>query len=59
MYANNKLSWWLYIVGLVIVLGSHIYMLAVGLAQDQMTSHALLNLFGAIILAAGWLSRKS
>ncbi len=58
MDANNKLSWWLYGVGLFIVLGTHIYMLVAGLPLEQMTAHAILNLVAAGLLAAGWLSRK-
>jgi len=58
MYTNNKLSWWLYGVGLLIVLGTHVYMLVAGLLPEQMTAHAVLILVAAILLAAGWLSRK-
>ena len=59
MYADNKSSWWLYIAGLVIVFGSHVYMLLAGLPESQMTGHALLNLLAGIVLATGWLTRKS
>ncbi len=59
MYADNKLSWWLYGVGLVVILGTHIYMLAVGVPPEQMSAHAILNLVAACLLAAGWLSRKA
>jgi|GEM_PF-969222 len=60
MYANNKLSWWLYIVGLVIVLGSHIYMLSMGgLSLEEMTAHAVLNIIAGILLATGWFTRKA
>jgi hypothetical protein len=59
MYANNKMSWWLYMVGLFIVLVTHIYMLAYGLPQEQMSAHASLNLLAAVLLASGWLSRKA
>ncbi|HEY4504576.1 MAG TPA: hypothetical protein VJI73_02290 [Candidatus Paceibacterota bacterium] len=59
MYANNKASWWFYFVGLVIVLGTHLYMLVSGLTINQMTGHALLNLLAGILLATGWLIRKT
>lgn len=60
MYANNKMSWWLYLVGLVIVLGSHIYMLSMGgLASEEMNAHAILNVVAGVLLAAGWLTRKA
>ena len=58
MYSNNKLNWWLYIIGLVIVLGTHIYMLMYGLPQSQMMAHAILNLVAACLLATGWLRSK-
>lgn len=57
MYQNNKLSWGLYGLGLLIVLGTHIFMLVAGLIADQMTGHAILNLVAAFLLAAGWLKR--
>ena len=58
MYSKNKLSWWLYGVGLFIVFGAHIYMLAAGLTPNQMIPHAILNIVAGFILAAGWLTRK-
>ncbi len=57
MYQNNKLSWWLYGVGLVMVAGTHAYMLAYGLLPEQMAPHAVLNLVAACLLAVGWLRR--
>ncbi len=59
MFANNKLSWSLYLVGLFIVLGTHVYMLVAGLPASQMMGHAILNLLAGVLLAAGWLSRKA
>jgi len=59
MYAQNKMSWWLYLVGLVVVFGSHIYMLMGGVTPDQMMGHAVVNLVAAVLLAAGWLTRKA
>lgn len=46
--------------GLVIVLGSHSYMLSMGgLSVDEMNGHAILNIAAGILLAAGWLTRKA
>jgi len=59
MYAQNKLSWWLYLVGLVVVLGTHLLMLAGYVTSDQVMGHAVVNIVAAILLAAGWLSRKA
>lgn len=59
MYSNNKLSWWLYGIGLFNVFGTHIYMLVAGLTPDQMTGHAIINLVSGCLLAAGWLTRKA
>ncbi len=54
MTTKNTLSWWLYGLGLIIVLGTHLYMLVAGLPIDQMNGHAILNLVAAFLLAAGW-----
>lgn len=59
MYQNNKLSWWLYGVGLVVVAGTHAYMLMYGLLPEQMTGHAALNLVAAFLLMTGWLTRRA
>ncbi len=59
MYENNKMSWWLYMVGLFIVLATHVYMLGYGLPIEQINAHAALNIVAACLLAAGWLSRKA
>ncbi|MFA5987387.1 MAG: hypothetical protein WC797_01915 [Candidatus Paceibacterota bacterium] len=57
MYSENKLSWWLYGIGLILVFGSHIYMLVYGLAPELMTPHAILNLVAGVLLMTGWLKR--
>jgi hypothetical protein len=59
MYSNNKMSWWLYLAGLAVVLVTHIYMLTVGLPPEQMIGHAVLNLIAAVLLVSGWLSRNN
>ena len=55
MTTKNTLGWWLYGLGLLIVLGTHLYMLVAGLPVDQMNGHAILNLVAAFLLAAGWM----
>ena len=60
MYANNKMSWWLYLVGIFIVIGSHIYMLALGgLPLEQMGAHAIANIVAGLLIMAGWLTRQA
>lgn len=58
MYSDKKLSWWLYGVGIFIVLGAHIYMLIAGLTSSQMMPHAILNLIAVVLLVSGWLTAK-
>jgi hypothetical protein len=58
MYSNNKLSWWLYGIGVFIVLAAHIYMLVAGLTPAQMMGHAILNLIAVAFLVTGWLKAK-
>ena len=53
------MSWWLYIIGLLIVIATHIYMFVSGLPAEQMPAHAILNIVAAILLATGWLTRKA
>lgn len=47
----------MYGVGLVIVLGTHLYMFGYGLPAEQMNAHAGINVLAAVLLAAGWLKR--
>lgn len=46
---------WLYGIGILIVVGSHIYMLVAGLPDDQIVPHSLVNLVAATLLVFGWL----
>ncbi len=46
-------------LGLIVVFGTHIYMLMGGVTPDQMMGHAIVNLVAAVLLAAGWLTRKA
>lgn len=48
----KKISWF---VGLIIIFGSHIYMLIQGLPEDQMVMHAWGNLLaGGLIVWSQW-----
>jgi hypothetical protein len=59
MYANNKMSWWMYMIGLLIVIGSHIYVLSGYLGAELVPIHSYLNIVAGILLMAGWLTRKA
>jgi len=59
MFSNNKLSWSLYLIGLFIVLGSHIYILTVDLELELVPIHSYFNIIAGLLLMAGWLSRKA
>ncbi len=57
MYSQNKISWWLYGVGLIIVVGTHVSMLVLGLPAEQVMAHSVLNLLAGVLLMTGWLKR--
>jgi len=59
MYANNKISWWLYMIGLVVVVGTHIYVLTANIPAEQIPAHSILNIVAGVLLMAGWLTRKA
>lgn len=50
----SKWSFWL---GMLIVVGSHIYMLVYGLPQEQMVPHAIVNLVAAGLFGLAWYKR--
>ncbi|MCH8049620.1 hypothetical protein IH979_02820 [Patescibacteria group bacterium] len=54
MQRTKKWIAWSYGIGLLIVIGSHIYMLAYGLPEAQTIPHAVINLVAAVLLAAAW-----
>jgi hypothetical protein len=58
MYSDKKLSWWLYGIGVFIVLVAHAYMLVIGIDPSQMMAHAILNLVAVVLLVSGWLTAK-
>jgi len=44
-------------IGLLVVLVTHIYMLVAGMPPEMMMGHAAINLVAAVLLAWGWLTR--
>jgi len=58
MQQTKKWAVWSYGIGILIVLGSHIYMLVAGVPEDQMIPHAILNLVAAVLLATAWLKGR-
>ena len=57
MKTSNNLSTWLYGVGILIVVGSHVYMLVAGITEDQIVPHSIANFVAAGLLAFGWFGR--
>lgn len=49
---------WAYYIGILIVVGTHIYMLVSGLPESQMMAHAWANLAASALLAYSWFSKK-
>jgi len=58
MYSNNKISWWLYMIGLFIVVGSHFFIIAADPSIELVPAHSYLNILAGIMLMSGWLTRK-
>jgi len=57
----NNMSFWLYVIGLVVVVLSSIWLLQKGtsLSPDDIYYVSLLNLFAACLLVGGWWMRTS
>lgn len=49
---------WAYYIGILIVVGTHIYMLMGGLPENQMMGHAWANLVASGLIAYAWFSKK-
>lgn len=58
MGKTNTLSMILLIVGLLIVFGTHIWMLMNGLPQEQVTAHSWINIGAGVILLASYFTKK-
>jgi len=54
----SKAVSWAYWIAMLIVIGSHIYMLAVGLPENQLVSHAVVNLIAAGLFGYVWTKQK-
>ena len=54
MNNDNKFKVGSFWAGIVIVFGTHIYMLGFGLPASQMTAHAILNLVAGALLSYAW-----
>ena len=58
MKNETKLVTWSFWIGMIIVVGSHIYMLVYGLPENQFTGHAIANLVAAGLFGIVWFKRK-
>jgi hypothetical protein len=48
----------LYYIGWFIVVGTHLYMLFVGLPENQVVIHSILNLVAAGLIGYAWMKRS-
>lgn len=46
-------------IGLFIVIGSHIYILTSNVGVELIPAHSYLNIVAGLMIMAGWLSRKA
>ena len=54
----GHMAFWLYVIGVLIVVGSHLWLLQKKTwTPDDIYYHALLNLFAACLLIGGWWMR--
>ena len=51
----KNISYWL---GVVIVVGSHVYILIAGLPESQIMAHAILNLVAVGLIGYAWFKRN-
>ncbi len=57
MDTKNKYAVWAYYIGISIIFITHLYMLGFTIPANQMTGHAILNLFAGGLLAYSWFKR--
>ena len=57
MTSASKVSQWAYYIALVLIIGTHVYMLIAGLPESQMMAHAILNLVAAALFMVSWVKR--
>ena len=58
MKSVTKVKSWFYWAGILIVVASHVYMLVYGLAENQITGHAIANLVAAGLIGYAWFKRN-
>lgn len=54
---KEKMTLWAFWAGTVIVVGSHLYMLVLGLPSNQVVPHSILNLVAAGLYGYAWFGR--
>lgn len=54
----SKAEAWSFWLAMIIVVGSHIYMLVYGLPDNQLTGHAVVNLVAGGLFGFTWYKRK-
>lgn len=57
-YKLKLTSWILIILGLLIVFGTHIPMLFLGLPEDQIMAHTIINLLAGLLLLIGIMMKR-
>ena len=48
-----------YYIGILIVFGTHIFMLVKGMKPDQVNAHASINLIGGILIAYYFMNKEN
>jgi len=54
MKGKSKAKLWSFWIGIVVVLGTHLYMLGLGLPQNQIVPHSIINLLAGALLVYAW-----
>lgn len=59
MIKSNRSQNWFFWIGLLIVIGTHLYMLVLGLPVNQAVPHAIINLVAAGLLVYAWRAQRN
>jgi len=54
METTSTLKTWFFRLGMLIVVGSHIYLLVYGLPAEQLVAHSIANFVAAGLIGAAW-----
>jgi len=54
MESTSTLKTWSFRLGMLIVVGSHIYLLMYGLPAEQLVAHSIANFVAAGLFAVAW-----